>query len=72
MPKMLAKAWLRVKCVDEGDVGVGAEDVSEAPHVEVLAKASCCSCRRYVVGVDVGDVGEAPLLLASKVSYCSH
>ena len=31
---------------DEGDVGVDAEDVNEAPHAEVLAEASCCSRRR--------------------------
>ena len=32
-----------VKGVNEGDVGVDAEDVSEAPHAEVLAEASCYS-----------------------------
>ena len=55
---------------DEGDVGVDAEDVSEAPHAEVLAEASCCSLRRYrrkyVVSVDVGDVREAPLVVGVK------
>jgi hypothetical protein len=33
--------------VDEDDVGVDAENVSEAPHAEVLAEASCYSRRRY-------------------------
>jgi hypothetical protein len=32
------------KGVDEGDVGVGAEDVNEAPRVKVLVEESCCSC----------------------------
>jgi hypothetical protein len=44
MPKILVKAWPHVECVDEGDVGVGAKDVIEAPRVKVLAKASFCSC----------------------------
>jgi hypothetical protein len=29
--------------VDKDDIGVDAEDVSEAPRVEVLVEASCCS-----------------------------
>ena len=29
--------------VDEGDVGIDAEHVSEAPRAKVLAEASCCS-----------------------------
>jgi D-aminopeptidase len=44
MPKILVKAWPRVECVDEGDVGVGAEDVIEAHRVKVLAEASFWSC----------------------------
>ena len=55
----------RAEGVDEGNVGVNAEDVREAPRVEVLAEVSCCSLRRYqqryVGSVDVGDVREAPL-----------
>ena len=55
----------RAKGVDKSDVGLDAEDVSEAPRVDVLAEASCCSLqryrRRYVVNVDAGDVREAPL-----------
>jgi hypothetical protein len=34
------------KGVDEGDVGIDAEDVNEAPRAEVLVEASCCSRRR--------------------------
>ena len=34
----------RAKGVDEGNVGVYPEDVSEAPRAKVLAEASCCSC----------------------------
>ena len=34
------------KGVDEGDVGIDAEDVNKAPRTEVLVKASCCSRRR--------------------------
>jgi hypothetical protein len=33
--------------IDEGNVGVDAEDVSEAPRVEVMVEASCCSLQRY-------------------------
>jgi hypothetical protein len=29
--------------VDEGNVGVDPENVSEAPRAEVLVEASCCS-----------------------------
>jgi len=58
------------KCVKEGNVGVNAEDVREAPRVEVLAEVSCCSLRRYqqryVGSVDVGDVREAPLAVGVK------
>ena len=37
----------RAKGVDEGDVGLDVEDVSEAPRADVLAEASCCSLQRY-------------------------
>ena len=60
----------RAKGVDKSDVGLDAEDVSEAPRVDVLAEASCCSLqryqRRYVVIVNIRDVKEAPLAVGAK------
>ena len=60
----------RAKGVDEGDIGLDAEDVSEAPRADVLAEASCCSLqryqRRYVVIVNIRDVKEAPLAIGVK------